>query len=304
MIHILGAGAMGCLWAAHLQTSLTPEQLCFISTRTPSQASVNFEIQSPFLPYINSHKQFTAPIRKSLYTPDKTNIILLCTKSYDALPALQNLKNQIGSEVMFVLFQNGLGSQHQILKEFPNNPVFAAVTTEGVNKTATQIVHAGQGTTSIGPLNKPAQNQTSLKTCYDLLTHKGLEVKAEENIWPSLWKKLAINCAINPFTAVLNCPNGQLTHEMYFTSKWTLLRRELSNMLNAANVSSNEAELEELVFNVIESTKNNISSMLQDVRQNKQTEIEDINGFAFRYLKSQGLEYKTNEKLWNEVKGC
>jgi len=318
MIYILGAGAMGCLWAAHLQTSLkassppktTPSRavslntrsLGFISTRPQAAANLEFSLHSPFLPYINDSKDFSIPVYQTLGEPNTSNIILVCTKSYDALPALNKLKKQITPQTCLVLFQNGLGSQHAILEAFPNNAIFAAVTTEGVNRVSpSKVIHAGQGLTSIGALNAQVDNADTLDKCLSLLAHPGINLKKTENIWCSLWNKLAINCAINPFTALLNCPNGELMTQPYFQTTWPKLKQELALMLDAAGYPCEEGKLEQIVYEVIDNTKHNISSMLQDIRLKKQTEINDINGFAYQFLKSKHLAYQDNQTLCRKV---
>jgi len=307
MIYILGAGAMGCLWAAHLQTSLTTSSLNtnflgFISTRPNIEKEIEFSLHSPFLPHITGSQDFSIPVYQTLSESNTPNIILVCTKSYDALPALNKLKKQVTPKTCLILFQNGLGSQHAILEAFPNNPVLAAVTTEGVNRVSpSKVIHAGQGLTSIGALNHQAATIDSLNLCFSLLAHPGIDIKKTENIWPSLWYKLAINCAINPFTALLDCPNGELITQPYFQATWPKLKQELALMLDAAGYPCEENKLEQIIYEVMGKTKNNISSMLQDIRQKKQTEINDINGFAFQFLKSKHLAYQNNKTLWRKV---
>jgi ketopantoate reductase len=41
--------------------------------------------------------------------------------------------------------------------------------------------------------------------------------------------------------------------------------------------------------------------MLQDVRNQSPTEIDHINGFAYRYLKQHAQPYQTNKLLWESV---
>ena len=38
------------------------------------------------------------------------------------------------------------------------------------------------------------------------------DVAWHNNIRAELWRKLAVNCVINPLTAIWNCPNGELRH--------------------------------------------------------------------------------------------
>lgn len=307
-VYILGAGAMGSLWATHLHQAFkqqTKNTVGFLSTRAKAASHLEFSLNSPFL----SDKQTVFKIKLDIALPADIQatdqdpaLILLCTKSYHALNAVLALKPFLNKNCSLVLFQNGLGSQHQVLEAIPDIPVFAAVSTEGVNRKADGLfIHAGKGLNRIGPLNQSALQDECFKICMDALTHPGLKTQAVPDIWPALWEKLAINCAINPFTAILNCTNGEIKDSAIFHENWPELKQELSAMLELAGVQSNPDKLEASVFKVIEDTGSNISSMLQDARARRQTEIADINGFAARYLNKHGLPHKVNADMYQRI---
>jgi len=304
MIHILGAGSVGCLWAAHLSHS---NSVCFIARNQTHHSSREFILHKPYQ-QDTSHYQIPSLSTQDILsqntpTLDRSHTIhtlLVCTKSYDALSALTKLKPKLSKHTLIILYQNGLGSQYDIIKAFPNNPIFAAVSTEGVNrKSDSEIIHAGVGETQFGILNAAKHNQ--LDTCHQALASSGLIIHRHPDIWQALWTKLIINCAINPFTALLDCPNGILRQKDYFNKYWPSLKQELSNLLSIANYPANEVEIEQLVFDVMDKTQNNISSMLQDIHNQKTTEIDHINGFAYRFLKQHSQPYQINKLLWESV---
>jgi len=306
MIHILGAGAMGCLWAAHLSHSNT---VSFVSSRKQNFGQLSQNTTKKFTlskPYENNSSQYNIPTVTvdALSKPIAT--LLVCTKSYDALSALKTLKPKLSEQTNIILFQNGLGSQFDVLNTFPNNTIFAAVSTEGANrKSDTEVIHAGIGSTQLGILNIPKHKQfnspKTLETCYRLLVSSKLSVQKHEDIWQALWTKLIINCAINPFTALLDCSNGELRQRSFFKNNWQALKMELVSLMAISGNPLNEQTLEQLVFEVMDKTQANISSMLQDVRNNKPTEIDHINGFAYHYLKNNQLSNATNKMLWESV---
>ena len=311
-IYILGAGAMGSLWATHLhlafkQSIQTHHPVQFLTSRANSPKQIHFLLNSPFLLATPTTLETQLPVFDLSQLPTATihkpNIILICTKSYHALEACLALKPLLNEHNYLILFQNGLGSQHKIIDALPDTPIFAAVSTEGVNRQDDgTFIHAGKGLTRIGPLNDKARDNKTFEFCVEALTHQGLDTEATENILQALWEKLAINCAINPFTALLNCPNGEIKDSALFKENWPSLKVELTDMLNAADIEITEDELEQRVFKVIESTQSNISSMLQDMRAKRKTEIEDINGVAAGYLKRNGLEHNANNFLTKNIK--
>ena len=60
--------------------------------------------------------------------------------------------------------------------------------------------------------------------------------------------------------------------------------------------------LRDIVYNVIETTAANTSSMLQDVRAQRLTEIDYISGFLLRRARAQGIAVPENTRLYELVK--
>jgi len=301
MIHILGAGAMGCLWAAQLSHSNTVsfvssrEKLC--SNKHNSPSSKHFSLLKP---YKESTSQHNIPIINVDDISEPIDTLLVCTKSYDTLKALTNSKPKLTKKTTIILFQNGLGSQFEVIEAFPDNAIFAAVSTEGVNRLSDkEVIHAGLGSSQLGALTP--SSQVKQESIYKTLISSGLSIKKQNDIWQALWTKLIINCAINPFTALINCPNGEIKQHPLFQENWPPLRDELENLMQVAAYPLDKQTLEQVIFEVIENTQTNISSMLQDVRNHRSTEIDHINGFAYRFLKKHQCKHTINKKLWESV---
>lgn len=112
--------------------------------------------------------------------------------------------------------------------------------------------------------------------------------------------KLVSNTIINPLTVIFNCKNAELlNHNAIHRLISTLIREAgpvVRNLLppqpyNAGyGVSAfSDEKLLEYVTMVIRKTGSNTSSMLQDVRNGKKTEIDYINGFIASQGKKMGL---------------
>ena len=120
-----------------------------------------------------------------------------------------------------------------------------------------------------------------------------------------LWKKLAVNCVINPLTAIHNVKNGEIVglqhygHDFNFFMTKLLeevscvalqeveLLRSLTSSRSEKTVQSIQKELsveslQAFVHKVIKDTADNISSMLQDVKSNRVTEVQYLNGYICR----------------------
>jgi 2-dehydropantoate 2-reductase len=150
-----------------------------------------------------------------------------------------------------------------------------------------------------------------------------------------LWKKLAANCVINPLSAIYHCTNGELLLEPTFpelqndiiTEVAAVMTRTmeqqqphqdienfsnnsdrglLSSQSSLLSPSSQEITttklLREFVMQVIQDTKDNKSSMYQDITKGQKTEIHHLNGYIVRKGRELGLECPANEYLCDRIR--
>lgn len=297
-IHILGAGALGSLWATKLSQD---NNVVLLIKKTDDQPKFHrFDFIDD-----DKKKPITLPCEPSTPSPSDTasiDILLVFTKSYDTLTAVKQLQSRITPSCRIILFQNGMGSQQEITQLLPHNAIFAASTTEGANRPDSKtVIYAGKGETWVGDISSQ-QSITETKAIVALLSSSTLSVAYSANIWETLWLKLAVNCAINPFTALLDCKNGELTDQSLFNTRITPLCHELSLAMQINHIDKTADELQSIIESVIKKTANNVSSMLQDVRAGKQTEIEYINGYIEMVAQSTGRKFPTNLNLLEEVR--
>lgn len=125
-------------------------------------------------------------------------------------------------------------------------------------------------------------------------------------------EKLAVNAVINPLTVLFDCRNGELLENFYIVQTMRVVLWEVAQVLCAlpaiAGVSGREVRfsperLYDVVIKVARATGDNWSSMLQDVRNGKQTEVDYINGFVVDKARALGLPCTMNLMLVNVVKG-
>lgn len=125
-------------------------------------------------------------------------------------------------------------------------------------------------------------------------------------------EKLAINAVINPLTALLDVPNAGVMHNYPLSRTYAAILAEISELVpllpELANVPPFVLErrfsvprLASLVLDVATRTARNSSSMREDVRNGRRTEVGYINGFVARRAHELGLECPRNELITEMV---
>lgn len=291
---IVGPGALGLLWAA----KLAPNHRVTLWGRS-GPVSANYTLADAASSSLPKRIELE-PLPEQI--PD---ILLVTTKSYDALNAIGHvLSRWSGAAPVTVLFQNGVGSQEAIVSAHPALPIMGVATTEGANRpTQHALVHAGHGLTRLGILNAPAPGaDLTLHHIANDFSAAGFATRIETDIRAALWSKLLINAGINAFTVLLDKPNGALLGHPYFEQHISRLSVELAGVSRAQGYPESPDAIETRIRAIAEATRENISSMLQDARTGRPTEIDHINGTISAAGRRHGIATPVNDMLWRAVK--
>ena len=267
--HILGAGSMGSLWATRLaRAGLT------VTLILRNQARVDAYETAHGLTLIEgqSSQRWLIPAQ----TPDvhePIQRVLVACKAYDAERAVAQIAHRLSPGAELILLQNGLGSQQAVAANVPHARCIFASSTEGAFiDAAGHVVFAGQGHTWLGESVASAAPYG-----LDDLQRSGISHEWSANILSRLWRKLALNCAINPLTVLHNCRNGGLHAHTAHVEK---VCAELSQLLKRCGQPEAAIDLFDEVHRIILATANNYSSMHQDVTRGRRTEISYLLGYA------------------------
>lgn len=287
-IVIIGHGAIGLLWAHHFHqknhrvTLLTHREL-------PPKKRQTFE-------KIN-HESSDAEFNFTKSMPNNVDLVLVTTKAYQVKKALTPWLDGITAPI--IILHNGMGAV-DVLTLSATHKVMLATTTHGALLTGDTLKHTGLGQTVIGSYHQITPEQLSI---HHALLHDVMPcVKTHPNIKHPLLLKLAINCVINPLTALNQCQNGKL-QAIEFQPQIDLIIKELQQVIPLLEPTWHYTHqaLKETIMAVVVATANNYSSMAQDVKYNRQTEIDFINGYIVREGKKLGFDMIENEKLWRSV---
>ncbi|MCJ1387564.1 hypothetical protein MMC18_000407 [Xylographa bjoerkii] len=329
-IYILGIGNVGCFVAHSLRSILSepPITLLFhrqglldiwknrgetIDLRTDGASDLRggFDAELAAAPSDDENNEATSSGIK--YKP--IDNLIVAVKAQNTVAALRSIQHRLTSESTILFLQNGMGVTDEVDKTlFPSQvgrPHYTmGINSHGLNSTAPFVVtHAGHGTISIGSTSAEEERTSSVYLPKVMLQAETLKTTrcSPDEILQLQWEKLVANLVVNPLTAVLDCPNGRLTPpDMVNTIH--ILTTEISAVIQAlpemsartkANFLPNR--LDELVKSIATKTAKNISSMLQDVRAGKETEIEYITGYILRRAEELGLRCEENEKLMQKV---
>ena len=231
------------------------------------------------------------------------DIVLFCVKSQDLDHCLHSCQPLLSPQTLVVFLQNGIS--HLDIQErlyLPAAPAFASSSEGATLLGPGHVLHAGKGKTLMGFLTDPTdRHQQQLAELARLLQEAGLDVELSQDIRTQLWAKLFVNAGINPLTALYNRTNGQLLTSCAARGRLKNIVRESETVARACGITIAVDPLQTTLA-VCKRTARNISSMLQDRRHQRPTEIDAINGAIVREGKRVGIATPFNEEAVQQIK--
>ncbi|PNH99879.1 2-dehydropantoate 2-reductase [Vibrio diazotrophicus] len=284
-IVIVGPGAIGSLWAYKLHQA--GHKVSLWGTKQSQQWMLAAD-DSPEILFSYNQPQ----------TLIDADLLLVTVKAWQVEAAITPLLPHVNKDAILLFMHNGMGAVDNIAELISEYPVVIATTTHGALKVDSHHVkHTGIGQTQLGAFNLKGSQCTFL---VDVLNHALPTVSWNPNIQLALWNKLAINCAINPLTAIHQCLNGALAEEK-FRPKLDAVIDELVSVMQAEKIPVDRNQLTTTIDNVIRATAANKSSMHQDIFYRRQTEIDFITGYLVRKAQQHGIEVPANSELYKQI---
>jgi len=283
---VIGPGAMGCLYAARLARSGAKVYLVdHRKDRAERLDKSGVTVEGPT-------ETLTESPTVATQIPIGLDLVIVLTKAYSTGFL------RFPPETPVLTLQNGLGNVEILCSMLGSALVLAGTTSEACTLLEEgRVRHAATGVTKLG-----AWTSCSTETAQQALELAGFEVECTEAPGQLIWEKAAINAGINPLTALLDVPNGRLLEH----SEVRQLMRDL--VVEATKVASTEGYrfTHSLVVHTEEicrRTSENISSMLQDIRAGKQTEIDSISGEILRRAQMASLPTPRTRVVWQLLRG-
>lgn len=284
-ILVLGAGAVGSVFGALLSKK---KKVTLVGSKAHVKA---IRIQGlSLVGDITQNFRLKAETRVRAVSAD--TLIILSTKAHDSIRAVKQIKRMLRKDTVMLVLQNGLGNE-EIVKDVVGGKVevLRGLTTIAAELLTPGKIRVWQNTTTLEP-------GTSAKKIAALFNSCRLETRISENFRSEVWNKLALNCVVNPLTALFNVRNDTVASE---TLKWVRheIARECALVAKAEGIAF-EMDFEALDRKILGFT--NFSSMCQDVARGKKTEIEFLNGKVVELGRQHEILTPVNKTLTSMIK--
>jgi 2-dehydropantoate 2-reductase len=287
-IGIIGGGSIGLLFSYYLGERYDVT----LYTRTLDQAEA---IRQNGLQLIGNGQIHKSEVKTNTIENWHGNedITFIAVKQYHLSTLIEFLlERQIGKTI-FIFLQNGMGHL-KLLHLLNEETIYVSTVEHGAYKiNPFTIEHNGIGQTKLAIYK-------GVKTIPDSLFFiPEFPIVFESDYYEMLIRKLVINAIINPLTAVLRVPNGEIIQNEHYLRVAQNYFSEITSILQLTN----EENYFRQVLEVCQRTSNNRSSMLKDIEQRSQTEVDSIIGFILEEAEKKKIKAPISQMLYDFIKG-
>jgi 2-dehydropantoate 2-reductase len=304
-ICVVGAGAIGSLYAAHLAQVAEVTVL----TRRAEQAAALNELGLQ----VSGKSDLDVRVRAS-HEPaevDDVDLAIVACKAVDLPVTAARLDGRMGRAVVMTV-QNGLGAE-DVLRGHGDWPLISAVTfMSGTRRSDTHVEYELDTATWMGPYADGGPPYELVRELEGLLVAGGLRAEAMPDLRPAQWSKLIFNAAVNGVSALTDLPHvAAFAEEAEPSDLGHLLRRLIDEGKAVAAAAGIELHDDPWEMNVRAVSRGetqrgdyaHVPSMLDDVRRRRLTEVDYISGALAREGERLGVPAPLNTAVWRLVKG-
>ncbi|WP_306549586.1 ketopantoate reductase family protein [Desulfobulbus sp.] len=218
--------------------------------------------------------------------------VLLTTKTYDTDRAITEIAGMRDCYCPVASLQNGCGNLEKLGERLGRERSLAGRVITGfeIERPGSVRITVSADAVHVGGCVRGAIPGAA-KRLAEALAHAGLPSIAVDDVYQSLFAKLLYNCALNPLGAVLGVHYGALADSVETRMIMDQVIEETFAVIAAMGGTTpwpNAAAYQKVFYGqLVPATYNHRASMLQDLENNKPTEVEAMVG----YVAAQGRKY-------------
>lgn len=295
-IVIVGAGAMGCLFAARLAEAGVGVTLVDVDA---TRLAV---LDSDGIALSDDDGERIVPVRAALASDvtGPVDLVMLFTKGMHSAAAIRSVAHLADGHSYALTLQNGIGNAEVIAGIFAPGRVLMGVTDLPADLEGQRSIQShGQGHIRLGGFTADAQS--AAQTVAALLNRGRLNAEADADIDVAIWEKVAFNAALNALATVTGLTVGGMDEAPGRRIAASIVG-EVVETAAAKGIRLDRSRIDAKIAFALANHRGHRASMLQDRLANRPTEIESINGAIVREAEQLGIRTPVTSTLADLVR--
>lgn len=239
---------------------------------------------------------------------DKADLVIIATKDTGLNQALLDIKNQVGPDTILMPVLNGVESEEKTAAVYGwEHVIYALMRVSIVMKDGHASFHPETGEVHFGDKLGTGSGDSFLASeriqhVADVFRRAGIPYVIEEDVEFARWWKFMANIGENMTCALLGLPFGGFRYSEDANWLRHAAMKEVMTIANAKGIPLTEKEMEWQDRVVVSIPPHNKPSTLQDIENERKTEIEMFAGTVCRLGRELDIPTPVNEVLFHGIR--
>jgi 2-dehydropantoate 2-reductase len=294
-VMVVGAGSVGGFFGAHL---------------AKNNPHVSFLLRPKTLAAVQEHgliiKSATGTLTvrpKASSDPQdlpRPDLVILAVKAYDLDQVMDQLAPVLTDQTVILTLQNGVDTEDRLIARLERDCVvggvayiYSKIVQPGV------IEHYKRGSVSIGEMM--GHESPRVSAIVDLFTQAGVPCHLAPDVRKTKWEKMCWNCVFNPLTVMID---DRIAKAMDHPDMLRVIHQIVEEVcaVSAACKVPLQADMADKVLRWSQEIRDIHTSMYDDWKAGRPTEIESLNGYIVARGREFGIPTPVNEALSAMIK--
>jgi 2-dehydropantoate 2-reductase len=296
-ICVIGCGAVGSLFAAHLAKAGEAEVWAYDVWREHTDAIRQNGLR------LSGAADFTAHLNATSDPKElpRCDYGIIATKAIHTRAAISQVADIFDDKSAVCSVQNGIGNE-EIIAERVQFVIRGTTFPAGHPIAPGHIGYDIKGDTWIGPFEPTNTSMERVEELASLITRSGMNTIPLKDARGAQWTKLIFNAATNPVGALTLLHHGAAARFEPTAQLFNDLIAEGEAVANKLGIELH-GDPRQLVQKGANAPGKHRASMLQDVLAKRQTEVDFMNGAIARWGEETGVPTPLNRAVWQLIKG-
>jgi len=290
----MGLGAVGCIYASRLHDMDTNCVTVIADDQRIGKYRGN--------KYLINGKEYDFNYK----TPDEpsgpADLIIISVKYHNLSQAIKDIKNHIGENTIILSLLNGISSEEIIGKVYGVDRILYGICA-GIDavRQDNAVTFERSGKVFFGEARNKIYSQ-KVQDVKELFDEAGIPYEIPEDMIRFLWWKYMVNVGINQSSAVLKAHYRVFHNDSNARHLMESAMREVVEITQKNGISLNEDDIRLWYESLYKLSPDGRTSMLEDIENNRKTEVEMFGDTVCSLGKKYGVETPVNRTLSRIIK--
>ncbi|MFZ7132390.1 MAG: ketopantoate reductase family protein [Eubacteriales bacterium] len=232
-------------------------------------------------------------------SPKEMDLIIVAVKYHHLQEAITLMKDFIHKDTVVMSLMNGINTEAEIGSVYGIERMLYSFIVEVSAVKQGSVIQASNGKIVFN--SNPANNK-NVQLVKEIFRKSGIVFEITEDIIREIWWKFMINVGVNQTSAVLDAPYGLCQQNTYIRKIMDAAMKEVILISQYEGIHLSNKDLQRW-YPVLEGLNpQGMTSMLQDMRANRKTEVEMFSGVVCQLGEKHGISTPVNQMLYQLIK--